>query len=65
MQIELSALMVIAAPVAGVIVWLVRLEGRVNLSDARHADIRDDLKDIKQKLERISRFMGSGTHAQP
>ena len=35
------------------VVWLVRLEGRINLSDARLIDIKDDIAEIKQAVKTI------------
>lgn len=52
-----------AVPIAGGVgIWVLRLEGRVNghdqkfdaitkLNDERHADLKEDLKDIKQALK--------------
>lgn len=36
----------------GAIVWLVRLEGRVNVTDARYQDIIDRLKRIEDKQDK-------------
>lgn len=49
-----SALTIGGAAIAG-LVWLLRLEGRVNLADARHADIKEDLKEIKDTLMKMAR----------
>lgn len=57
---EVQLAVAIGAPVVGVIVWLVRLEGRVNLQDARQADIREDLKEIKNDVKKIRSFMSGG-----
>ena len=51
MQIELGTLIAGAIPVIGAIVWLVRLEGRINVSDSRHEDIIGRLKRIEYKLD--------------
>lgn len=59
MTADPQVLLSIAAPAVAVIVWLVRLEGRINLADSRHADIREDLKDIKTDLRKIRSFIGS------
>lgn len=36
-----------------VVVWLVRLEGRVNLVDERFADMKDDLDEIKADVKKL------------
>ena len=54
MQIELSTLIAIAAPIVGAIVWLVRLEGRINVGDVRYADIIGRLTRIEHKLDRAN-----------
>jgi len=41
----------IAAPVVGALVWLIRLEGRVNVHDSILSDIRDDVAYIRQRLD--------------
>lgn len=37
----------------GGIVWLVRLEGRINLGDARWEDIKQDITEIKADVKVI------------
>ena len=44
------------ALIVGGLVWLVRLEGRVNLNDSRHDDITNRLIRIENKIDR------NGTH---
>lgn len=41
-----------AAMLIGGIVWLVRLEGRINVSDARYGEITSRLIRIENKLDR-------------
>ena len=60
MQVEAQTLMAIAAPTAGVIVWLVRLEGRINLIDARYLDIKEALARIETKTDKLRSFIGGG-----
>ena len=55
MQIELSTLVAIAVTAAGGIVWLVRLEGRVNLAAQRHDDIIGRLDRMEDKIDRITK----------
>ena len=40
------------ALIVGGVVWLVRLEGRVNLNDSRHDDITNRLIRIENKIDR-------------
>ena len=46
---------VLAAGMAGVgaVVWLVRLEGRINLSDDRVAAMKEDLQEIKADVKKL------------
>lgn len=60
MQADANTVMAIAAPAVLVVVWLVRLEGRINLADSRHADIKDALNEIKMDIRKIRAFMGGG-----
>lgn len=53
MQIETQTLAIIALPTVAGLVWLVRLEGRVNTSEARFADLQVDLKDIKADVKAL------------
>lgn len=47
------ALAVVAVPsIVGAIVWLVRLEGRINTSDQRVADLKDDVSYIRERIDR-------------
>ena len=41
--------------VIGGIVWLVRLEGRVNLTEAVLRDLKDDLSEIKRDIKELLR----------
>jgi hypothetical protein len=52
MTIDLGTLVAIAVPSVGAIVWLVRLEGRINVNDSRHDDIIGRLARIETKLDR-------------
>lgn len=55
MTIDLSTVIAIALPAVGAIVWLIRLEGRVNVEDARYEDIIGRLERIEAKLDRSNR----------
>jgi hypothetical protein len=43
-----------AMVVAG-LVWLIRLEGRLNLADARYADLKEDTEEIKRDVKTLVR----------
>jgi hypothetical protein len=60
MDSQVTNVVAVVVPVIGAVVWLVRLEGRINLADSRHADIKDDLREIKQTLGSIQRSMNGG-----
>jgi hypothetical protein len=53
MTVEIGTVIAIAAPSVGVIVWLVRLEGRINLADARHNDIKDTIQEIRHDVKKL------------
>lgn len=54
MTIDLSTLLAVSVPTVGAIVWLVRLEGRINVGESRHADIIGRLSRIETKLDRAN-----------
>lgn len=60
MQIEAQTILAVAVPTVGVVVWLVRLEGRVNLIDARYLDIKEALSRIEAKTDKLRSFIGGG-----
>lgn len=41
-----------ALPAGGVVVWLLRLEGRVNTNQALHNELREDVKYIRERIDR-------------
>ena len=49
---EVQTVFYAAIPVVGVIVWFVRLEGRVNTQDAIMKEFREDLAYIRQRIDR-------------
>ena len=51
MTIDLGVFTTIAVPTVLGIVWLVRLEGRINVTDARYADIISRLARIEAKQD--------------
>lgn len=42
---------VIATPVVIGLVWLIRLEGRVNTHDKRHEDLKADVQYIRARID--------------
>jgi len=52
MHIEVVTLVALVVPVVGAIVWLVRLEGRIDVGVSRHDDIVGRLERIEAKLDR-------------
>jgi len=59
MHIEVVTLVALVVPVVGAIVWLVRLEGRIDVGVSRHDDIVGRLERIEAKLDR-----SNGIHHQ-
>ena len=41
-----------ALPAVGVVVWLIRLEGRVNTAAALQAALKDDVTYIRDRIDR-------------
>jgi hypothetical protein len=41
-----------ASLVIGAVVWLVRLEGRVNAHERQLADVKDDVRYIRERIDR-------------
>lgn len=54
MTFDLSTFLAVAVPLVGVVVWMVRLEGRINVHDARYGDILRQLVRIETKLDRMN-----------
>jgi hypothetical protein len=61
MTIESGAALTVAITFVGAVVWLIRLEGRVNTNEALHATLKanhDELKaDVRYIRERIDRAL--------
>lgn len=53
MTIEPGLLLTAGALAIGGVVWLVRLEGRVNLADSKFADLKTDLEEIKKDVKSL------------
>lgn len=51
MTIDTATFFAVATPVLGGVIWLIRLEGRVNVGDQRFEDIVNRLKRIEYKID--------------
>lgn len=51
-NLPIEAVMAAAVPALGFIVWLLRLEGRINVQDARYTEIKESLAYIRERLDR-------------
>lgn len=47
----MDALVTVGLACLGGIVWLVRLEGRVNTAEKLHADLKEDVQYIRQRID--------------
>lgn len=53
MPIDFKFFFSVALAVIGAVVWLVRLEGRINVQDERYREIERRLSHIDGKLDRL------------
>ncbi len=51
MQTDTQSLVESIALVIGVVVWLVRLEGRINTQSALYAQMREDVTYIRERID--------------
>jgi hypothetical protein len=58
MTVEPSLILAIGLPTAAALVWLIRLEGRVNLNEQRTNDLHADLTEIKADVKTLLRMNG-------
>ena len=62
MNLDLQTLSIIGVPSVAVIIWLVRLEGRVNLTErmreSTHEDIVGRLDRMERKIDTLQRRAG-------
>ncbi len=54
----LQVMLAIVIPFVAVIVWLVRLEGRVNLNERLTSDLQSDVSEIKRDVKLILNHAG-------
>lgn len=55
---KLAALFI--TPVGAVVIWLLRLEGRVNTNKALQDDLKDDVRYIRERIDRALNGHGHG-----
>jgi hypothetical protein len=48
----MSEMLAVAVPAAAVLVWLIRLEGRVNTHEALNRQMRDDIGYIRSRIDK-------------
>lgn len=53
MQIDVGTLVLIGLPCITGLVWLIRLEGRVNLTESRFADLKTDISELKRDIKEL------------
>lgn len=51
MQIDLNTLVAVGIPMFGGLIWLLRLEGRVNLNEAIVKGIKGDVEYIRERID--------------
>lgn len=58
----------LATSLVGVIVWAIRLEGRVNTSDQKHSDLKElinaKFEGLDKRLERMERILNGSTYKE-
>jgi hypothetical protein len=62
MTVEPSFILGVGLPLAGGLVWLIRLEGRINLNEQRTNDLHSDLSEIKADVKTLIRMNGKRFH---
>lgn len=53
MSIESGAALTVAGSFVGAVIWLIRLEGRVNTNEALHATLKDSHDELKDDVRYI------------
>jgi hypothetical protein len=53
MDYTIQTAVAVGVPLVGVVVWLVRLEGRINTNEALQTQMRDDVRYIKERIDRV------------
>ena len=52
MALSIEVIAAVVVPIVLGLSWLLRLEGRINLQDARYAEIKESLSYIRERLDR-------------
>jgi sensor domain CHASE-containing protein len=52
MTVEMQSLLTYALPIAAFGVWLIRLEGRINMNEKLTSDLTEDVKYIRDRIDR-------------
>lgn len=47
-----AAVITVGVPILGGVIWLIRLEGRVNTHQALHDALKDDVQYIRERIDR-------------
>lgn len=55
MSVDPGTMLAASGMVVGVVVWLVRLEGRMNVTDAKSEDLKADVIEIKADVKTLLR----------
>lgn len=53
MTIDAATLLTFGLPLAGGLIWLIRLEGRVNMNERRTDELHDDISEIKKDVKAL------------
>jgi len=49
---DVNVALSVGLPAIGALVWLIRLEGRVNTNEAIQHEIRDDVRYLRERIDR-------------
>jgi hypothetical protein len=52
MPIDTAVLTTLTLTGLGALVWLIRLEGRINTGEALHTELKEDLRYIRDRIDR-------------
>ena len=52
MAVDAQLILSVAVPAVGVVVWLLRLEGRVNTHDVLQKSMKEDIEYIRDRIDR-------------
>ncbi len=64
MPIDTAVLTTLTLTGLGALVWLIRLEGRVNTGEALHANLRDSHAELKEDLRYIRDRIDRALHGR-